>query len=124
MSTTLDLITEKLPELSVKELLVLQEKLTSQLHQRLEPAPEPTVAKTEQPLLLDLIPGAYRLTQVEADEILLGLVTPQELKELRNRKSIPLSVPGLSKRLVDYIDEDREDRPLPQLLNEVKTANG
>jgi hypothetical protein len=122
MNVTLELINEKLPELSVNELLALQEGLTAQLRHKLETGDQ--TAQTNQPTILELIPGAFRLTQIDVDKIMLDIVSPEKLAKIRNHPSVPFSLPAMSKSLADYVSEDREDLPLPQLLIENKNANG
>jgi hypothetical protein len=118
MSATLELISEKLPELSVKELLQLQEKLTAQLKNQLEPAQ--TEPQGEQ-LLLHLIPGAYRPTPEEIEAELRALFG-DEYDEIEERAKTfdPSTLPPLPRRIVEYIDEDREDRPLPKITREAR----
>jgi hypothetical protein len=121
MSTTLDLISNKLTELSVKELLLLQEKLTNQLSQRLETQPQTTIASTEQSLLLDLIPGAFRYTPEEIERHLRSVFKDRYDEVKANAKDFdPSKIPPLPRRVVEYIDEDREDMPLPKLLKPYK----
>jgi hypothetical protein len=119
MSATLDLINEKLPELSVNELLALQEGLTAQLRHKLTTSNQSV--QPEQPLLLHLIPGAYRPTLKEVEEELQELFKEDyEAIKLRDKDFDPNKLPPLPRRVIEYIDEDREDMPLPKLLQPYK----
>lgn len=111
--TVLEELEAKLKQLSVPELLALQNRLTEELSQKLT-TPTPATTQTlppttpAEPLLLNLIPGAYRPDETEIEEELQTLFTPQELAEIDQLDLTNL--PPLPKSLGEYVSEDREDR--------------
>lgn len=109
--TILEELQGKLKQLSVNELLALQNQLTTELSQKIgTPADKPTNSPVTQgePLLLNLIPGAYRPTEIEIEEELQALFTPEEMSEMD--KLDLTNLPPLPKSLGEYVSEDREDR--------------
>jgi hypothetical protein len=111
MSSTLEMLLEKVEDLSVQELLSLQERITSQLKIKVSSNGNGQVKQQPElpPDYID-IPGVYRLTPEEARKGLEEIFTPEELAEIDAADPNDLKLPPLPKSLAEMISEDREDR--------------
>ena len=109
MSSTLEMLLEKVEDLSGQELLSLQERITSQLKIKVSPNGNGQVKK-QASLSSDYveIPGAYRLTPEQVKEIQQKIFTPEELANMGTTDFSNL--PQGPKSLSQIVIEDREDR--------------
>jgi hypothetical protein len=110
MSTLLDELRAKLEQLSVNELLSLQEQIIQQLRARTLTNGNGHTVKTNSAYRHVDIPGVRHYTAKEIEAELAEIFTPEELAEINNTDPATLNLPPLPKSLAEMISEDREDR--------------
>jgi hypothetical protein len=105
MSADLDLISEKVANLSVDELLLLQERITSYLRQKVVP-PKPTTAEEREAAWAKVFMPKPTPEQIEAE---IAYIFPPEIRaefgktDWKNKVIEPKSAS-------EMVNEDREDR--------------
>jgi hypothetical protein len=99
-------IISQIEQLPLSERQLLLELLTRSVQQ----AEQTELESPKEVSLVDLIPGAYYLSDADADEIILSVVTPEELADLNKAPFDLAELPVLPKTLAQYVIEDREDR--------------
>ncbi len=110
MSIDTELILEKVKNLSVSELLTVQESITQELRQKTN-SDGTTTATTYQSTTISRrvnIPGSYRPTKEQIEARLAAIFSPEQLEQMRHADLSNLP-PG-SKTVTEMISEDREDR--------------
>jgi len=107
MSADTDLILEKVRNLSISELLIVQETIIWELRQKTRSTSEPTPGRANGQRYIR-IPGAYQPTREEVEASLARIFTPTELAEIGKRDFTKIDLG--SKSLSEMVNEDREDR--------------
>ncbi|HEX2913479.1 MAG TPA: hypothetical protein VH186_21935 [Chloroflexia bacterium] len=103
MSSETERILGKIPELSIAELLTLQETITQELRHKTgveEPVPGSHVR----------LAHAYRRTREEIEASLAAIFTPEELAQIGRRDFTKMPTDPTLKPLSQLVIEDREDR--------------
>jgi hypothetical protein len=113
MSTDTDLILGKISNLSVSELLSVQDAITYELRQKLQADKGLLNKETRfsEPKRKIAIPGAYQPTAEEIEAELAESFTPEERAEMAkvDLSNLP-PLPAGAKTSTQIISEDREDR--------------
>lgn len=100
MTTDVQMILDKVSDLSVEDLLKIQETVTSELQKK---APD----KASRSGRIHL-PRAYRRTPKEVEAFLRAAFTPEQYAEIGKRDFSKMKIEG--KSFSEMVNEDREDR--------------
>jgi hypothetical protein len=98
MITDVQMILDKVSDLSVEDLLKVQQTVTFELQKK---APEKPSGRVH-------LPRAYRRTKEEVEAMLKALFTPEEYAEIGKRDFSKMKIEG--KTFSEMVNEDREDR--------------
>jgi len=104
MSAKLELVLSEIKQLSLEELVVLQENLSLELRYKTQPPAQLQVQAGNRVK----IPGAYRPTSEQVKATLAVLFAPEELA--RMGKTDFSKLPAGLKSASEMLNEDREDR--------------
>jgi hypothetical protein len=109
MSSDLSEVLNRLENLSVEELLTVQESLTKNVRKKVHSSTsvgipgEPTTRRIG-------IPGTYRATPQEIEAHLKSVFTSEQLAEIAQTDISNLTLPPGAKTTAEILREDREDR--------------
>jgi hypothetical protein len=104
MSTDLDLVLTKVENLTLDELLTVQEKIIRQVRTRTVPPTQPI----PEPKKRVRLPHAYRRTAEEIEASLKAIFTPEELARMGQTDFSKIKIGP--KSASEMLNEDREDR--------------
>lgn len=112
MSAESDWLQEKIHNLSLVELLTLQETITKELRVKIQKVAKKEVLeiKPEQQKRQLVIPGTYKPTRKEIEKHLATVFTTEQLSEIEKLDLEKLHLPPGSKSSTELINEDREGR--------------
>jgi hypothetical protein len=109
MSTDLSEVLSRLENLSVEELLTVQESLTKSVRKKVHSSTSVGIPGVPTTRRIG-IPGAYRATPQEIEAHLKSVFTSQQLAEIAQTDISNLSLPPGAKTTAEILREDREDR--------------
>jgi hypothetical protein len=107
MSADLDLITTKVVNLSVTELLTLQAQITDQLRHRINPNKPLTTPAEREAIIAKFALPKPTPEQIEAE---LAAMFPPEIRAEWGKTDFNELAKKLDKPLSQQVNEDREDR--------------
>lgn len=110
MSTALSEVLERLENLSVDELLTVQEAITKDVRQKLGSSTARKIIEDNEVLHRVRIPGAYRSTAQQVEAHLASIFTPQQLAQIAQTDVSNITLPPGAKTTTQILSEDREDR--------------
>lgn len=109
MSSDLIEVLNLLGNLSVEELLTVQETITKDVQQKIHSS-SPSRSGDNAAAHQIVMPGIYTPNNEEIEAELAGIFTPEELAEMDGMDLNSLQLPPDAKTSAQLISEDREDR--------------
>ena len=109
MSTDLIEVLNRLGNLSIEELLTVQETVRKGVQQKIHSSKSPEVSDNHVNGRV-IIPGAYRPTIQEVEAHLARVFTPEQLAEISRTEISNITLPPGAKTTAEILSEDREDR--------------
>ncbi len=111
MSTALSEVLDRLENLSVDELLTVQEAITKDVRQKLSSSSAKKIIEDNNEVRHRVrIPGAYRPSAQQVETHLASVFTPEQLAQIAQTDVSDIKLPPGAKTTTQILSEDREDR--------------